>query len=127
MAAYRLHRGIDAVDVADAHVAALLRPGNRFLRFIASGKTPFTREDYPELAQDPRAVLQRRCPALVQAFNMRGWPLPRAIDRVYDPSLGARELGWQSLRGFGKVIEQCGDRNLEVLPAMPAYVDRTTE
>jgi nucleoside-diphosphate-sugar epimerase len=117
MAAYRLHRGIDVRDVADAHVAALgatERPV--FQRYIASGWTPFLRDDVDMLARAPREVLAVRCPALVAAFAQRGWPLPASIDRVYDPGTALRLLGWRSRHGFEEVLAQHDRRSLEVLP-----------
>jgi UDP-glucose 4-epimerase len=127
MAAYRLHRGIDARDVADAHVAALHAAGATFQRFIASGRTPFEPGDADALARDPRSVLAARCPALVGEFDRRGWPLPDAIDRVYDPTAAKNGLGWQSRFGFQEVIEQHDRQSLEVLPRASWFQDRTTE
>jgi len=127
MAVYRLHRGIDARDVADAHMAALSTNGATFQRYIASGRTPFQREDADALAHDPREVLAMRCPALVDAFERRGWPLSRSIDRVYDASAARNALGWQSRYGFEEVLAQHDQRSLEVLPRSHWHRDRTTE
>ncbi|MGG6893472.1 hypothetical protein [Rhizobium sp. BR 315] len=40
MAAYRLRRGADVRDVADAHAAALTNSGDQFQRHIISATTP---------------------------------------------------------------------------------------
>ena len=61
MLLYRLHRGIDVRDVADAHAAALRNTGPMFQRYIASGATPFGPEDCERLVSEPRAVLAQRC------------------------------------------------------------------
>ncbi|MEL6211837.1 MAG: NAD(P)-dependent oxidoreductase, partial [Pseudomonadota bacterium] len=45
MAAYRLHRGVDARDVGAAHVLAIGYEGAGFERFILSGATPFGPQD----------------------------------------------------------------------------------
>ena len=127
MAVYRLHRGIDARDVADAHLAALGATGAAFQRYIASGRTPFKPEDADALAREPREVLALRCPALVDAFERRGWPLPRTIDRVYDASAASHGLGWESHYGFEEVLAQHDQRSLEVLPRSHWHRDRTTE
>jgi nucleoside-diphosphate-sugar epimerase len=105
MAVYRLHRGIDARDVADAHACALaaLRPGAR--RYVVSAATPFHREDAVALATDAAAVLRRRAPDLVRAFELRGWPLPASIDRVYDPSRAMAEWGWRPRYGVDAVLD----------------------
>ena len=104
MAVYRLHRGIDARDVADAHAAALAYEGEAFGAWIVSGATPFLRSDGEALARDAPSVLRERAPDLVAAFEARGWPLPLSIDRVYDPARAGRELGWRSRYGFADVL-----------------------
>ncbi|MCQ4164532.1 NAD-dependent epimerase/dehydratase family protein [Tahibacter harae] len=116
MACYRLHRGIDARDVAEAHALALQNelPGLR--RYIISGATPFQPEDAEALLHDAPAVLALRAPALVEAFRQRGWRLPRAIDRVYSPALAMRMLAWRPRYGFEEVLRLLDEQSSEVLP-----------
>ena len=116
MAAYRLHRGIDARDVADAHARALEteRPGLR--RFVISSATPFEPGDMHELERDAPTVLRRRAPELAEAFVRRGWSLPKSIDRVYCAALAMRELGWQPRFGFAEVLKMLDEGSSEVLP-----------
>jgi nucleoside-diphosphate-sugar epimerase len=102
MAWYRLHRGIDLRDVAEAHALALQRTGLP-ATYVISAATPFEREDCEELAQDAPVVIERRCPGLIDRMAGKGWQPPRSIDRVYDSSLAARELGFTSRFG----IEAC--------------------
>lgn len=122
MALYRLHRGVDARDVAQAHVLALTHrlpaadPDIGAPCFIVSGPPPFQRDDAPMLRHQLRAVLQRRCPALLQAFDRQGWPLPAGIDRVYDPSHAMQQLGWQAQHGFESVLAQWAAGAPQVLP-----------
>jgi UDP-glucose 4-epimerase len=116
MAAYRIHRGIDIRDAAEAHVAALDRRGAAFKRFVLSAPTPFTRDDTTELGVNAPPVLRRRVPHLVSAFERRGWPLPPRIDRVYAPHRAASALGWTARHGFAEVLAQLDRRSLEVLP-----------
>ena len=120
MAVYRLHRGIDARDVASAHAAALdwAQPG--FRKLLVSSPTPFLPQDMPELLLDAPRVLARRAPGLVQAFSQRGWPLPRSIDRVYCPDRAMRNLDWQPRHGFACVLAQLDGHSAEVLPVQPA-------
>lgn len=127
MAVYRLHRGIDLRDVADAHVAALAVRGPAFQRYLVSGWSPFRREDAELLAECPRDALALRCPALVSELDRRGWSLPSSIDRVYDPSAAREALGWQSQYGFEEVLAQYDRRSLEVLPGTPSHHDRIEE
>jgi nucleoside-diphosphate-sugar epimerase len=116
MAAYRLHRGVDARDVAAAHAAALADANGPHRTWVISGATPFERADVPRLAADAGAVLRERAPALVAAYERRGWRLPRAIDRVYDSTRAARELQWRPTRGFESVLALFDDQSTEVLP-----------
>ncbi len=116
MAAYRLHRGVDARDVADAHVAALSNGGAHFQRYIVSAASPFVMQDYESLSIDAASVIRRRVPDLAAEFDRRGWSLPRTIDRVYDSSRAKNGLGWQSLFSFDEVLAQMDRRSLEVLP-----------
>ena len=122
MAPYRLHRGIDARDVARAHVLALDFQEASFSRFIISGKTPFLEEDCEELFLNAPAVIAKRCPELFHAFKQRQWPLPRSIDRVYDSSLATKKLGWQPRYGFEEIISQFDALSSEVLPIRSTWL-----
>lgn len=115
MACYRLHRGIDARDVAQAMALALQGEALPWRLFVLSGATPFLPTDAEALWHDAPAVLARRAPALVQAFAQRGWPPPPRIDRVYSPALAQRVLGWQPRHGFDAVLRQLDAGAPEVL------------
>lgn len=116
MASYRLHRGIDARDVAEAHALALAHTAPGLHRYIVSGATPFLPQDLAELHTDAASVLRRRAPALVEAFARRGWPLPRSIDRVYSPQRAMNALGWAPRYGFEEVLRMLDEESSEVLP-----------
>lgn len=116
MASYRLHRAIDARDVADAHACAL-HSGEPGLRtFVISGTTPFFPEDTEELLSDAPAVLKRRAPGLVEAFRRRGWALPESIDRVYSPARAMEKLSWMPRFGYSEVLKMLNEQSSEVLP-----------
>ena len=115
MLLYRLHRGVDVRDVADAHVAALGNGGPAFQRYIASGSTPFQREDCEALVTHPRDVLAMRCPQWLAEYDRRGWALP-VIDRIHDASAAREGLGWVTRRGPEAVLEQLAVGSIEVLP-----------
>jgi UDP-glucose 4-epimerase len=127
MALYRLHRGVDVRDVADAHVAALRDGGGNFQRYIVSGATPFRREDCAELPRAPREVIARRCPWLLQELDRRGWPLATVVDRIYDAGAAQRGLQWSPRHGPEEVFRQYDRRSIEVLPRGSRVVDRTLE
>ncbi|QXC51930.1 NAD(P)-dependent oxidoreductase [Agrobacterium salinitolerans] len=126
MAAYRLHRGVDIRDVADAHVLALTNAGDDFQRYIISATTPFSADDCDSLAEDAASVLRQRTPALAAAFAQRRWALPAIIDRVYSPARAVDGLGWTSHFGFEEVLAELARRSLEVLPA-GADISRKSE
>lgn len=115
MLLYRLHRGVDVRDVADAHVAALGNGGATFQRYIASASTPFQRADCDALVSHPREVLAMRCPQWLAEYDRRGWALP-VIDRIHDASAARERLGWVSRRGPEAVLEQLAVGSIEVLP-----------
>ena len=103
MTAYRLHRGVDRRDVAEAHALAIGRAGT----WIVSAETPFQREDVAELAVDAPAVIRRH--------HDLPW-MPATIDRVYDSSLARRELGWRPRYG----VEACLSGDWDPIPCRNA-------
>ena len=116
MALYRLHRGVDARDVASAHACALAWDHPGFRRYVVSGHTPFVPADAAGLLLDAPEVLARRAPELVQAFARHGWLLPRSIDRVYCAERALRELHWLPRHGFANVLALLDAHSTEVLP-----------
>ena len=112
MAGYRLHRGVDRRDVAEAHLLALQRMGAP-ASYVISARSPFEREDAAELLHDAPAVIERRIPRLGDAFAAKGWRLPRCIDRVYDCELAMRDLGYNPRFG----IEACLKDDWDPSPA----------
>ncbi len=116
MAMYRLHRGIDARDVAEAHRLALIESDENYRMFVVSGTTPFQKVDCVSLKQSAESVLLERCPAVCRTFESRGWSLPESIDRVYDSSKAQRVLSWTPKYGFGEVVNLLDNRISEVLP-----------
>ncbi|MFS8110792.1 NAD(P)-dependent oxidoreductase [Rhizobium jaguaris] len=116
MAAYRLHRGVDIRDVADAHAAALTNGGDHFQRHIISAGTLFKAEDCEALAVDVAAVIKLRAPGLAAKFAQRSWPLPQNIDRVYASKSAGTVLGWHFRFGYDEVFAQLQRGSLEVLP-----------
>lgn len=112
MAWYRLHRGIDRRDVAEAHALALGRNGPP-ATYVISAATPFRREDCGQLAGNAAVVIERRCPGLIDRTAAKGWQPPPAIDRVYDGALATRELGFAARFG----IESCLAGDWDPLPS----------
>lgn len=117
MAGYRLHRGVHARDVADAHALALATSAPGVRRYVVSAATPFLPEDADVLMREAPSVIRRRAPDMAAAFSARGWALPQAIDRVYDSGLIQRELGWRPVHGWRSVLAQLDAGSAEVLAA----------
>jgi len=115
MGVYRIHRGIDARDVATAHAAALEYRGDPHHTWVVSGHSPFDVSDLQALAEDAPAVLRVRAPELVAAYQARGWVLPAAIDRVYVSARAIRELAWRPRHGFEAVLAMLDHGSAEVL------------
>jgi UDP-glucose 4-epimerase len=117
MAVYRLHRGVDYRDVAEAHLAAgRLKKEQYFDMYVISGNTPFLPSDRQALFANPEMVIRERQPLLAEAFDQRGWKFPKSIDRVYDSSYAQKKLGWQSQRDALEVIKQLENSDFEILP-----------
>lgn len=100
MALYRLYRGIDRRDVAEAHALALEHSAGPARTFVISAATPFHREDIVDLLHDAPRVIDRRCPGLTDDFAWRGWDIPRSIDRIYDGAAAAVDLGFRPRFGI---------------------------
>jgi len=94
MAMYRLYRGVDALDVAQAFRLALAAPLRAFHALNVSGETPFQESDCELLMFDAPTVLLNRCPDIVDEFARRSWPLPVSIDRVYVIDGAKQRLGY---------------------------------
>jgi nucleoside-diphosphate-sugar epimerase len=104
MAWYRLYRGVDRRDVAEAHASALARFGPS-TTYVISASSPFRREDCEELHGDAPSVIERRCPGLIGRMADRGWHPPKSIDRVYDSSVATGELGYEPRHGIESCIQ----------------------
>lgn len=113
-ALYRLHRGVDLRDVAQAHALALTRDAPAFRCYVISAPTPFKPSDCLQLLHDAAAVIGRYFPWVPAAFADRDWALPQTIDRVYAIDHAVTELGYQPRFGFetlfGAVADQGGSR-----------------
>ena len=119
MAVYRLHRGIDYRDVAEAHILATqLKKDKHFDIYIISGNTPFLKSDCRMLFENPEVVIRERQPWLAQEFDKRGWKFPKSIDRVYDSSYAQQKLNWRPRRDAFDVIKQFDNDDFETLPCL---------
>lgn len=104
MALHRLHRSIDRRDVARAHALALAAATTAAQIYVISGAPPFVPADCHDLFVDPAALIRLRVPVVADAFERRGWPLPRSIGRVYSPARAAATLGFTASYGAEAVL-----------------------
>ncbi len=118
MSVYRLNRGVDARDVANAHLKAVeLRPEG-YQQLIISGQTPFNPADCDDLYNHCDQLIKRKQPGLAAEFANRGWQLPTSLDRVYDSSAAQQVLGWQAEHGYQSVLQMLDMNLFEVLPVV---------
>ncbi|WP_044561769.1 NAD(P)-dependent oxidoreductase [Azospirillum sp. B4] len=97
-AAHRLHRGLAMADAAAAHVHAVSVAVSG--TFVISALTPFRREEAAALAMDAAGLIRARLPRVAALFDRRGWALPARLDRVYDATRAATELGFRPRLDF---------------------------
>ena len=109
MALYRLYRGVDARDIAQAFSLALTAPLKQFEAINISGETPFIESDCEQLFTNAPEVLRNRVPELVAEYVRRQWPLPPCIDRVYVIDKAKALLGYQPQFGFRELLPGLGD------------------
>lgn len=100
-----LNRRLTVEDAAEAHVIALERaPDVGFGIYLISAPPPFGEEEAEALVEDAPAVIARHFPKAAELYARAGWQLPQYIDRVYDPSLAERELGFRCRTDFAAVL-----------------------
>jgi nucleoside-diphosphate-sugar epimerase len=104
LATYRLYRGVDLQDVAEAHRLALGYAGPRFEVFNISAQSPFLRADTGLLLAAASSVLRRRVPGIEAAYRQRGWTLPQSIDRVYVIDKAVEKLGYCPRFNFAELL-----------------------
>jgi nucleoside-diphosphate-sugar epimerase len=105
MAVYRLCRGADVRDIAAAHVLAARNQDIAFDIFNVSARSPFGREDTPELLVNASAVILRYYPDAEAVFHTWGWMLPASIDRVYVTEKAERLLGYTPQHNFADLLD----------------------
>ena len=118
-----LNRRLTVEDCVEAHVAALARaPEIGFGTFIVSAPPPFAREEAGELIDDARAVVARHFPEAAELYARAGWSLPASIDRVYDPGLADRVLGFRCRTDFAAILRALEQGGQLPFAHDPSYV-----
>ncbi len=108
MTIYRLYRGVDLRDVANAHMLSLSTPHSEVEAFNISAVSPFVLEDTEALLTHAAEVMTRYYPWAPEAFRRRGWLLPHTIDRVYVMEKAQRMLSYRPEHNFDAVLHSRG-------------------
>lgn len=106
LAIYRLYRGVDADDVAQAHELALVANATGFDVYNVSAPQPFQSADCPRLLAAADAVILERFPWAQAEFARRGWLLPSSIDRVYVVDKATTGLGYRPVQDFASLFRR---------------------
>ncbi|NNG06028.1 MAG: NAD(P)-dependent oxidoreductase [Inquilinus sp.] len=102
-----LFRRADLEDVVQAHLRAVERaPALGFGRYIVSATTPFGAGDLARLRTDAPGVVAERFPDYAAVYGHRGWRMFPSIDRVYVNERARRDLGWNPVYDFARVLAQ---------------------
>jgi UDP-glucose 4-epimerase len=102
-AVYRLYRGVDVRDAANAHILAMKKEMAGYEVFNISAESPFSDDETVDLLRDARGILLRHFPNIEEAFAKKGWELPKSIDRVY------------SIEKAKKLLDYCPCYNFDTL------------
>jgi UDP-glucose 4-epimerase len=111
MAIYRLYRGVDVRDAAEAHILAMEVDSKGYEIFNISASSPFSENETHELLHDAPHVLLCHFPSLDKQFAQRGWKLPKSIDRVYVIHKAEKKLGYRPRYNFEDYL-----RELNIIP-----------
>lgn len=104
VAIYRLYRGVDAADVAQAHELALAPGLAGFEIFNVSAHSPFAVTDCEGLLSAAGGIVLAHHPWAQSEFARRGWELPESIDRVYVVDKAIEGLGYRPDHDFGSLF-----------------------
>ncbi len=103
---YRLYRGVDPGDAAEAHWLAVHSPLKGYHLFNISAETPFIQTDCRALLRNPWQTIGRYCPDAKQRFLNMGWQLPATIDRVYVIDSAKKHLNYHPTRNFSQMLKK---------------------
>ena len=101
-----LFRRVDLEDVVSAHLlAAKNASAIGFGKYIISATTPFLKEDLLALRRNPASVVELRVPGFLEFYEKEQWRMFESIDRVYVNAAARRDLGWQPIYDFARVLD----------------------
>lgn len=103
-AVYRLYRGLDVRDAAQAHVLAVENDTIQFGLYNVAAQIGFEPNECSALYSNAAAVIARHYPQAAAVFARRGWVLPPCIDRVYSSHRAQTELGYRPQHNFAELL-----------------------
>jgi nucleoside-diphosphate-sugar epimerase len=105
-----LYRRVDIEDVVSAHELALERaPAIGFGRYIVSATSLFTPDDLTAIRTDLPSVVRRLFPDFDDVFQVRGWRMFDAIERVYVNERARTVLGWSPRWDFRHALDRLAE------------------
>lgn len=104
IANYRLYRGLDEKDGAEAHLLATQRQFKSFEIFNISNDSPFKTADLKSLKSNPEKLILRHYPTSKGIYKKLGWTFPKSIDRVYSIDKAKRILKYRPKNNFLEYI-----------------------
>lgn len=106
IANYRLYRGLDERDGAEAHWLALHTSFKTCEIFNISNDTPFQKTDLEDLKTDPEKVILKYFPLAGDIYKKNDWTFPLSIDRVYAIDKAKRMLHYRPRNNFLEYISE---------------------
>lgn len=106
MAIYRLYRGVDVRDAAEAHILAMNSESRGYDIFNISARSPFSENETHELLHNAPRLLLRHFPSLDKRFALKNWKLPKSIDRIYVIHKAEKLLGYKPRYNFKTYLRE---------------------
>ncbi len=104
-AIYRLYRGVDVRDAANAHILAMGKDTSGYEVFNISAESPFSEDETRELLHDAPGVLLRHFPDIDEKFARNSWELPKSIDRIYSIEKAKQYLNYRPRYNFNSLLD----------------------
>lgn len=103
---YRMFRGVDVRDAAQAHILAMEHDFNDFETFNISSQSIFEPTDLFDLRANLLSLLEKKCNSVVELFQRKNWLIPQYIDRVYVIDKAKAKLGYSPINNIDKLVEE---------------------
>lgn len=92
---YRLYRGLDERDGAEGLRLALNQTFKEFEIFNLTSSSSFGKDDLVTMKHNPAVVISKYYPQAAAIYQLKGWHLPKSIDRVYVCEKAKRYFGYE--------------------------------